>query len=445
MELIFEIVSYHRLSPEQISKKSIKDSITLGRSEENDWHLPDPEKVVSGVHAKVERQSDGFFIYDLSTNGLFINRSVEALGPNKSHKLMTDDLLTFGDYEVSVSFVEQKNVIIPDEPLLKAKGMSDLDDEFPSAVVQGINSSKLADDLFSLDKGHDELMPVVNNDLDDYFEAPQSIPEEWDEDFLKMYSSSTAAAKLNIEPETPKVKKAPAQQVPPQKVEQPKPAPIPEKVVTPQPVYKQPEVQKPIERSTVSTTSGQLAFLQGLGVSPEIASDVMSDKLMHDMGECMQLMLLGLMESLRNRSSLKNEFRVNQTTFQQKENNPLKFSASIDDVFQNLFLRKSTSFLPADKAITEAFNDTRKHDIALTAGTLGEIEGILSQLDPNSIESKDMKDSMLDNVLPGNKQLRYWKLYKTLHADMTNDISNQGSSALSDDFVRAYDEKIKSL
>ena len=109
MELIFEIVSYHRLSPEQISKKSIKDSITLGRSENNDWHLPDPEKVVSGVHAKVERQVDGFFIYDLSTNGLFINRSVEALGKDKAHKLAQDDLLTFGDYEVSVTLVEQQN------------------------------------------------------------------------------------------------------------------------------------------------------------------------------------------------------------------------------------------------------------------------------------------------------------------------------------------------
>lgn len=423
MELIFKIVSYHRLSPEQVSKKSIKDSITLGRSESNDWHLPDPEKVVSGVHAKVVRQSDSFFIYDLSTNGLFINRAVEALGKDKSHKLMPDDLLSFGDYEVSVSFAEQESLDTPSE-------------------VKGLNSSNLADNLFSHDTSAEKFKPQVNNELDDYFIAPQPIPEEWDDDLLKMSSKPSKdvpVVPLNIEPELTQAKK-----VHQQKVEQPIPKSPPKKVNSiPQSSFQEPVVQKRTVSSSVTT--GQLAFFEGLGISSEVASGVMSDKLMHDMGECMQLMLLGLMESLRNRTNLKNEFKVNQTTFQQKENNPLKFSASIDDVFQNLFLTKSTSFLPANKAITEAFNDTKKHDIALSAGTLGEIEGILNQLDPNRIESRDIKGSMLDNVLPGNKQLRYWKLYKTLHMDMTNDISNQGSSALSDDFVRAYDKTIKSL
>jgi len=443
MELIFEIVSYHRLSPEQISKKSIKDSITLGRSENNDWHLPDPEKVVSGIHAKVERQADGFFIYDLSTNGLFINRSVEALGKDKAHKLEQDDLLTFGDYEVSVTLVEQKQSVISDDASQKTSNVTQLHEELPVAGVKGINSAQLADDLFDLDTKKDEFKAVVNNNLDDYFEAPQPIPEEWDEDFLNLSSSKASVASTSPLDFEPVVPQPVAQSIPEPELQK-----APQKVApVPQAAFEEPIVKKPVVNKALSSTNttGQQAFLQGLGVSADIASAGVSDHLMHEMGECMQLMLLGLMESLRNRSNLKNEFRVNQTTFQQKENNPLKFSASIDDVFQNLFLRKSTSFLPANKAVTEAFNDTKKHDIALTAGTLGEIEGILSQLDPNGIENRDLNDSILDNVLPGHKQLRYWKLYKTLHADMKNEISNQGSSALSDDFVRAYDKKIKSL
>ncbi|WP_077342406.1 type VI secretion system-associated FHA domain protein TagH [Pseudocolwellia agarivorans] len=441
MELIFEIVSYHRLSPEQISKKSIKDSITLGRSENNDWHLPDPEKVVSGVHAKVERQVDGFFIYDLSTNGLFINRSVEALGKDKAHKLAQDDLLTFGDYEVSVTLVEQQNSLNSNDISHQTPIDNYVPEELASSEIQGINSVKLADDLFSLDTNTVESMPVVNNNLDDYFEAPQSIPEEWDEDFLNISSTKTTSIpSIDLETAVHQPVKQHTPEAVPQKVHQ--------KVAsTPQMTFEEPIVKKPVLQSSTlaSNTSGQQAFLEGLGVSPDMTSDTVTDQLMHEMGECMKLMLLGLMESLRNRSNLKNEFRVNQTTFQQKENNPLKFSASIDDVFQNLFLRKSTSFLPAHKAVTEAFNDTKKHDIALTAGALGEIKGILSQLDPNGIENRDLNDSVLDNVLPGHKQLRYWKLYKTLHSDITNEISNQGSSALSDDFVRAYDKKINSL
>ena len=140
----------------------------------------------------------------------------------------------------------------------------------------------------------------------------------------------------------------------------------------------------------------------------------------------MQLLLCGLMDSLRSRSSLKHEFRVNQTTFQQQENNPLKFSASVDDVFENLFLRRSKSFLSSKRAITEAFDDIRKHDIALTAGTLGAIEGVLNQLAPEAITSRDFNASPLDKVLPGQKQLRYWKMYQSLHQDLVQEQAGQG-------------------
>ena len=47
MELILNITSYHRLSPEIEATKTVKDSLTFGRSEGCDWHLPDPEKIIS--------------------------------------------------------------------------------------------------------------------------------------------------------------------------------------------------------------------------------------------------------------------------------------------------------------------------------------------------------------------------------------------------------------
>lgn len=414
MELIFEIVSYHRLSPDQISKKSITDSITFGRSENNDWYLPDPEKVVSGVHGRIERKSDEFFIYDVSTNGLYINRSVEALGQDKAHKLAEGDLLTFGDYEVSVSIIQNE------KPSLD---VTSVEENQASPEVQGINSVRLAESVSSTTPNTKDFMPLINNDLNDHFDIPQAIPEEWDVDFLTANHAVDSFINDNQE-----------NIIPPKEI-------IPKN----QSIPNTHEVQQTADVQVKTKSIGQYAFIEGLGISADILPESVSDQLMYEMGQCMQLMLSGLMESLRNRSNLKNEFRINQTTFQQQENNPLKFSATIDDAFQNLFIRKSSSFLPANKAIIEAFNDTKKHDIALTAGTLGAIEGILSQLEPTEIESRDFKESLLDQVLPGQKQLRYWKMYKSLHKDMSNEISNQGSSVLSDEFVRAYDKKIKSL
>lgn len=425
MELIFEIVSYHRLSPEQNSKITVKKTLTFGRSEKNDWHLPDPEKVVSGSHARVEKLADGFYLYDLSTNGLYINRAVEALGQSNSHKLSQGDLLTFGDYEVSVALINEtvpmSAPVVQPAPIVKHKPIQ--------SPIQGISPSALFGGS-STATNKPKNMPVVNHDLNDHFDIPQAIPEEWDTNFLGKNTLNVAMEEVIEEPLVKRENKASPSAHLNNRSE------LPVQVA---------EKKQKVTNATSVTNTGLGAFIKGLGISESIMPEHFSDELLYEIGQGMQLMLMGLVESLRTRTALKNEFRINQTTFQQQENNPLKFSATIDDVFQNLFLRRSSSFLPATKAISEAFNDTKKHDIALAAGTLGAIEGVFNQLAPSEIEQKDLRESVFDQVLPGQKQLRYWKIYQSLHKDMVSEIAAHGSSVLSDDFVKAYDKKIKSL
>ncbi|MCI2284344.1 type VI secretion system-associated FHA domain protein TagH [Colwellia sp. MSW7] len=376
MELIFEIVSYHRLSPEQTSKMCISDTLTFGRSENNDWHLPDPEKIVSGFHARVEKRVDGFYIYDLSTNGLYINRAVEALGTTNTHKLSEGDLLTFGDYEVSVSIINKTvpNEAMPSAPPIAqtiaqpafAQHSKPVVSSPVQSPVQGIAPSTLFGDQPLASNNASNIL--VTNDLNDHFDVPQPIPEEWDTNILKTKVTNNPVFDEPLKPTIAPV------------------APVHSETAIPvQPVEnKQQEYTAPI----AATNTNFDAFIKGLGISESIKSEQLNDELLFEMGQSMQLMLMGLVESLRTRSALKSEFRINQTTFQQQENNPLKFSATIDDVFHNLFLKRSSSFLPSSKAITEAFNDTKKHDIALTAGTIGAIEGIFNQLAPTEIEKK---------------------------------------------------------
>jgi type VI secretion system protein ImpI len=79
MLLELSVLSYHRLSPRQVAVKRFDAAGgSLGRSEQADWYLPDPERVVSGVHALISYINDAFTITDKSTNGLFVNRAVEA-------------------------------------------------------------------------------------------------------------------------------------------------------------------------------------------------------------------------------------------------------------------------------------------------------------------------------------------------------------------------------
>ncbi|MEW8682384.1 MAG: FHA domain-containing protein, partial [Candidatus Thiodiazotropha endolucinida] len=53
---------------------------SIGRRDENDWILPDPERFISGRHAQIDFSDESFHITDLSSNGVFINRSAQPLG-----------------------------------------------------------------------------------------------------------------------------------------------------------------------------------------------------------------------------------------------------------------------------------------------------------------------------------------------------------------------------
>ncbi|UJF20479.1 type VI secretion system-associated FHA domain protein TagH [Shewanella sp. OMA3-2] len=443
MELTLEIVSYHRLSPEQITIKNVTQSLTMGRAETCDWYLPDPEKVVSGTHARISKREDGFYIEDLSTNGLYVNRAVDALGTKALHRIDHQDLFTFGDYEVSASLVSNDRV--SSQPLINTDinqasnfAVSSDNSQSNSNITQKQQSPIFSEHLDNGVAGFDahtllnqssqkkSLFSGINADLQDHFQPPgASIPEEWDKDFFGASDSHVT--------DTPERQTQPQ----PQQVKESAYAAVSD-------VSPTQSSQSHTTQPSQQVTSLTQAFFKGLGVDEQDYAKVLNEALMLELGQSMHLMLTGLMDSLRQRSQLKMEFRINHTTFQQRENNPLKFSANIEDVFQNLFLRKSASFLSSQQAIVEAFNDARKHDIALTSGTIGALQGLLNQLAPELIEQKSQSQSFAD-MLPGQKQSRQWKVYKSLHQDLKNEFMQDKPAALSDDFVKAYDSKLKLL
>ena len=103
MALRLRVVSDHRRSLGD--RGSIVFGVgggTIGRSADNDWVLPDPQRYVSAHHARVSFRQGSYFLEDLSTNGAFANDGDVAIGKLGPHKLQNGDLIRFGDYQVSV-------------------------------------------------------------------------------------------------------------------------------------------------------------------------------------------------------------------------------------------------------------------------------------------------------------------------------------------------------
>src|SRR5690625_1117054 len=75
----------------------------IGRSDECDWKLTCPHKLISRRHALVIQENGEFIIYDASANGLYHNGSEEPVGIGQAIALQHGDALRMGDYTIAVS------------------------------------------------------------------------------------------------------------------------------------------------------------------------------------------------------------------------------------------------------------------------------------------------------------------------------------------------------
>ena len=101
MSLILTILN--KPSPGQEISSAFTSEGTIGRSADNNWVLVDPERLISSRHAQINNNNGDYFLTDLSTNGVFVNKSASPLGSGNNVKLNHGDNITIGQYEISVT------------------------------------------------------------------------------------------------------------------------------------------------------------------------------------------------------------------------------------------------------------------------------------------------------------------------------------------------------
>ncbi|WP_418609722.1 type VI secretion system-associated FHA domain protein TagH [Pseudoalteromonas sp. US3C1013] len=421
MELILNITSYHRLSPEIEATKTVTDSLTFGRSEACDWHLPDPEKIISSKHGIIEKEGDSFYVYDNSTNGLFINFAVAPLGQGNKQRLSDSDVLTIGDFQVNVVLTSDQQADVSSSAPSHFQSV----DTFATQNSQPAEQSIPSFDDSIMNESMPEISVTAQQTTDNH------IPEDWDE-LTRLMNTDDFDIGNNVSNSS-----AP--------VDTPAPAPIqePPRSNSHANEHKPDKQSAPIKSVVQNDKALSDAFLKGLGIKDELKNSLDNEKLWFEMGQGLNLLLTELMESLRQRAIVKNKLRLNHTMFQAEQNNPLKFSANIDDVIQNLFIKNSASFLSSNESIKESFIDTRKHEHALLAGADGVLKGMLSQVSPMQINQQANDNSNVLKIIPGQIESKCWKLYQSLYDDISQEVNTKGAMAMSDDFLKAYNDRIK--
>lgn len=415
---------------------------SIGRSKDNEWVVADADRHLSKKHCQFVYGAGEWQLYDLSTNGTFINDASDPIGKGASYKLRHGDRVKFGLYEIEVSLDE--DLVTPERERFPAfEPSSDSDAGLPThsalSPYQGGRSpafGSMSDVPGSpiLPADFDPLAPSpapfagpTEPDhapaLQSAFRPPQPvsiIPDDWDID-LPAAGQRTPAAR-------PQPPQSPVEVLPP--------AAPPSGAIPP---FGAGAIAPASAAASDSEVVG--ALLRGLGLSDVALRE--PEKTMESLGAAVRATVSGLRQILMARASIKDEFRIEQTVIRPSGNNPLKFSLDDDDALAMLLgLARGTS-MPAADAISEAFEDLRMHELATISAMQAAVRVLLAQFDPNGIERNAGGGGL--RIHPAQKKARAWEAFSQLHVKVTQALSDDFDSVFGKAFARAYEQAIEKL
>ena len=186
------------------------------------------------------------------------------------------------------------------------------------------------------------------------------------------------------------------------------------------------------------------ALLQGLG-APGVRIESLSPELMLLIGQLLRESTRGAVELLLARTALKREMRAQVTMIVARENNPLKFSPSVEMALQHLLSPTTPGFMPAASAVRDAFNDLRAHQLGVMAGMKAALDGVLQRFDPQQLEAQLSSRSTLSNLIPSSRKAKLWELFQQLFGQLSSEAQDDFDELFGKAFLRAYEAQLDRL
>jgi type VI secretion system FHA domain protein len=163
------------------------------------------------------------------------------------------------------------------------------------------------------------------------------------------------------------------------------------------------------------------------------------------LGGVLRSAMSGLMDMLRVREKMKDELRMRGTSFKAANNNPLKFSANVDDAFHNMFVKHNPAYLEPPEAVEDAFRDVRDHQASILAAMRIAFEATLSEFDPDRMQENFDRTMKKGSILGVPAKLRYWDMFREKYGDLIKQSDDTFRTLFGDEFARAYEQQLERL
>ncbi|WP_020177140.1 type VI secretion system-associated FHA domain protein TagH [Methyloferula stellata] len=441
-----------------------KRNLDIGRGAHLDWTLPDPSRFISGKHCEVRYRDEAYWLYDVSTNGTFLNDNSRRI--QTPHKLQDGDRLAIGSYIIAVTIeedaqrpetegAEAETQGAPAEHAAAEPGAFEIAELIAEANAADVHSEPAseaeepahaeaepepaeehaipAEDPFVAERPEaaeaaDFGVPQAEQAHEASREAPFEIPTcEPVEDAQPAADFEPAAPLVSM----PRVSETPYFTEPvhePAREPAPEPAREPVREPARAPVFaesiaaspRMPKAEAPDLPPAAPAAQGKSDvtlddFLQQFATAAGIPVQLFDrqDKLKtaEDLGFFIHFVVASLKQLLSARDSAKRFARTaNRTVVQAFDNNPLKFAPTPEDALKIMFGPKTSGYLDARRTLEGAFGDLKTHQVKTFSAMQNAVKMLVEDLDPDEIDAAMGPDQGLMSRLSSRKA-RLWDLY----------------------------------
>jgi type VI secretion system protein len=420
MALRLRVVSEHstRIGPLATKVFGVHGG-TIGRGTDNEWILPDPERYLSGKHARVDFRAGTYILVDTSSNGTYVNGAQVPLGKYHDYELKDGDYVRLGEYELLVS-IDKSNDFPPEESAIIA-----YDGQSPSSAVKKSTANDLgADlDLSQLLEPSDLSIADSGSRPRDAYGQPlprRDAPPETEAGATPWHMMTRPLKVETHKAETPRVE-------------------------TPKMEHSSSSLGLRSQPPTLFEGDfdiGLSAFCRGAGIEPRTITSEARGAALQLAGQLLREAVLGLMDLNQGRGEFRNKFRLAMPPTDAQES-PLNFSRGVDEALVRL-LTTSSSRAGSVEAIRDNFRDLKAQNSATLAAIRAAFEEFLSRVDPKELEER-FERSGKRGVFGGQSKAKYWDLYSELFAGLAQRPTDGFPHLFIEAFAKTYEAKLRVL
>ena len=426
MALRLRVVSEHAARLGELSTKVFGvHGGTIGRATDNEWILPDPERYLSGKHARVDFRAGSYILVDTSSNGTYVNGAQVPLGKYHDYQLKDGDYVRLGEYELLAS-IDKSNDFPPEQSAIVA-----YDGQSASSAVKKSTANDLGADL-----DLSELLEpsdLVTGDSgvrprDAYGQAVPRASEPTEESVLEPEGDSSGTPWHML--------------TRPLKIEGLKPGGAnPEGPKADGGALAAARSQNPVLFDG-DFDVGLTAFCRGAGIDPRTITAEARGAALQLAGQLLRESVLGLMDLNQSRNEFRNRFRISPPANDGPES-PLNFSRGVDEAMVRLLTTLSTRAGSVD-AIRHNFRELKAQNTASLAATRAAFEEFLGRVNPTELEER-FDRATKRGVFGTQNKAKYWDLYAEMFSGLAQRPADGFPHVFTETFARNFEAKMRTL